>query len=93
MADAIAVFEKPSVHQEWIARARAHARRIAGERGQVTINDVRLVCPPPDDADPRIMGAVFGRAEFVRVGFAVSYRKSCHGRHIGVFALRAGAAV
>ncbi len=93
MSDAIAAIEKPcaSLHQDWIARARAHARRIAGERGRVTINDVRMVCPPPDDADPRIMGAVFSRAEFTRVGFQVSHRKSCHGRHIGVFALRAGA--
>jgi hypothetical protein len=81
------------MRDEWIARARDHARRIARERGQVTINDVRMVCPPPEDADPRIMGAVFSRAEFVRVGFQVSYRKPCHGRHIGVFALRPGAGV
>jgi hypothetical protein len=91
MHEAAAVFEEKrgaNDHREWIARARAAARRIAREKGQVTINDVRACCPPPQDADPRIMGAVFSRTEFVRVGFAVSYRKPCHGRHIGVFRLR-----
>ena len=71
-----------------IARARAHARRIAREKGQVTINDVRAYCPPPEGADPRIMGGVFTRAEFVRVGFTMSERKPCHHRFIGVFRLR-----
>jgi hypothetical protein len=73
---------------EWIAQARAQARRIAAEKGQVTINDVRDVCPPPDGADPRIMGSVFVKRDFVRVGFAASGREACHGRPIGVFKLR-----
>jgi len=72
----------------WIARARAAARRIAAEKGQVTINDVRAVCPPPEGADPRIMGAVLHKNEFVRVDFMVSERGSCHGRTIGVFRLK-----
>jgi hypothetical protein len=72
----------------WIAGARAAARRIAGEQGQVTIDDVRAVCPPPDGADPRIMGAVFSGEGFERIGFTASRRDACHGRHIGVFKLR-----
>jgi hypothetical protein len=89
-----AIFDTASFSEEargnWIARARAAARRIAAEKGQVTINDVRDICPPPLEADPRIMGAVLHRGEFVRVDFTVSERPSCHGRTIGVFRLRAG---
>jgi hypothetical protein len=72
----------------WIGRARAAARRIAAEKGQVTINDVRDVCPPPEGADPRIMGAVLHKGEFTRVDFMVSERRRCHGRTIGVFRLK-----
>ena len=78
-------------HDVWIAQARLAARRIACEEGAVTINDVREVCPPPEEADPRIMGAVFNGGEFVRVGFEVSSRRSCHGRMIGVFRLKGAA--
>lgn len=77
-----------SLHGAWIARARAAARGIAAEKGAVTVNDVRAVCLPPEDADPRIMGSVFRPDEFARVGFQVSERRSCHGRMIGVFRLK-----
>lgn len=78
-------------HEAWIAHARLAAWRIAFEKGAVTIDDVREVCPPPEDADPRIMGAVFHGGEFVRVGFEVSARRACHGRMIGLFRLKAKA--
>jgi hypothetical protein len=77
--------------RDWVVRARAAARRIASDKGDVTINDVREICPPPEGADPRILGAVFQKAEFVRVGFAVSERRACHGRMIGVFRLKGAA--
>jgi len=73
---------------DWIGQARDVARRIAGEKGQVTIDDVRALCPPPDSADPRIMGAVFAGNRFERIGFIASQRDACHGRTIGVFKLR-----
>jgi hypothetical protein len=73
---------------DWIARARDVARSIAAEKGQVTIDDVRAVCPPPDGADPRIMGSVFAKSGFERIGFTASKRDACHGRMIGVFKLR-----
>jgi len=60
------------------------------EQGDITINDVRAVCPPPDDADPRIMGSVFLKRDFVRVDYRASARDACHGRTIGVFRLRGG---
>jgi hypothetical protein len=73
---------------DWIARARAVARAIAAERGQVTIDEVRALCPPPEGADPRIMGSVFAKGGFERIGFTASKRDACHGRMIGVFKLR-----
>lgn len=94
MSEARAIFDNETLpfweetRAIWIKNARAAARRIAAEKGQVTVNDVRAVCPPPEGADPRIMGAVFARNEFARVGFTVSERRTCHGRIIGVFRLR-----
>jgi hypothetical protein len=76
----------------WLDHARAHARRIAAEKGDVTIDDVRHVCPPPEGCDPRIMGSVFLARDFVRVDFRASERRACHGRPIGVFRLRRNAA-
>ena len=72
----------------WIERARDAARNLAAENGEVTINDVRDLCPPPEGADPRIMGSVFLSRDFVRVDFRKSGRAACHGRMIGVFRLR-----
>jgi hypothetical protein len=72
----------------WIARARDCAIAIAREKGSVTVNDVREACPPPEGADPRIMGAVLLAPQFARIGMRPSDRRTCHGRPIGVFTLR-----
>ena len=73
---------------QWLASARAAARRIAREKGTVTIAEVRECCPPPADVDPRVMGAVMQPREFQLIKFVESRRKACHGRHIGLFKLR-----
>ena len=73
---------------EWLAQARAVARRIARENGTVTIDQVREFCPPPAGVDPRVMGAVMQPREFQMIRLTESRRKACHGRHIGVFKLR-----
>lgn len=73
---------------EWLAKAREVAFTIAERRGTVTINDVRKICPPPADVDPRVMGAVFMSRVFKRVGYIDSNRATCHGRPIGIFGLR-----
>lgn len=70
----------------WIETARAAARQIATEKGSVTIDQVREVCPPPDDVDSRIMGNVF-KSGFVRVGYKNSDRREGHGRAICIFEL------
>lgn len=72
----------------WLRRAREAARSLAMRRGSVTIDEVRELCPPPEDVDPRVMGAVFKHNEFELVDYIESRRKACHGRHIGIFRLR-----
>ena len=72
----------------WLNAARDCAAAIARQKGSVTVNDVRQACPPPDFADPRILGAVFLSPQFARIGMKPSDRSACHGRPIGVFTLR-----
>ena len=72
----------------WLQEARGCAYVLARQFGTVTINDVRTHCPPPDWADPRILGSVFKTPDFTRIGYRPSKRRSCHGRPIGIFALR-----
>ena len=78
----------PPDRKLWLTRARAAARSLAMRRGSVTIDEVRELCPPPGDVDPRVMGAVFKHNEFELVDYIESRRKACHGRHIGIFRLR-----
>ncbi len=73
-------------HAEWMNLARAEARRLA-QSGPVTVDDVRKVCPPPETADPRIMGAIFRTKEWVATGYRKSTRNTCHKRPIAVFEL------
>lgn len=72
---------------DFLSSARAAARAIATSRGEVTINDVRAVCPPPKDVDPRVMGAVLRTPEFEVVRYERSARAECHNRPIAVFRL------
>lgn len=73
---------------DWLERARAIARQIGLQRVEVTINDVRAVCPPPAGVDPRVMGAVFMRSEWKLLRHERSTRATCHNRPVGVFSLR-----
>lgn len=73
---------------EWLERARAEARLIGTRQREVTINDVRAVCPPPAGVDPRVMGAVFLRSEWELLRHQRSQRAACHNRPVGVFRLK-----
>lgn len=70
----------------------AHARRIAAELGRdgrrITIDEVREKAPPPKGLDPRVCGAVFLRSDWVKVGYANSGRRTCHGRAVAIFRRR-----
>lgn len=72
---------------DWLVKARAAARKIAIERGTVTIDDVRDVCPPPDGVDPRVMGAVLRAPAFEVIKYQKSSRRECHNRPVAVFRL------
>lgn len=73
---------------DYLSEARDAARRLLSERPSITINDVRAVCPPPADIDPRVMGAVFRHADFEPTGeFVLSSRTTCHRRPIQKFRL------
>lgn len=73
---------------DWLERARSSAIELAAANEKVTIDDVRDVCPPPEDVDPRVMGAVFRGKHWECVGYQKSRRKSCHNRPVGVFRLK-----
>jgi len=69
---------------DWLAVARATARELGSSGAIVTIDMVRDKCPPPVDVDPRVMGAVFTRREWQRVGYANSSRAACHHRPVAL---------
>ena len=74
---------------DWLDAARASARRLAQERGRVTIDDVRAVAgPPPADLHRNAMGAVFAGREWVCVDRVRSCVASNHARKVNVYALR-----
>lgn len=74
--------------RDWLERARNVALLMGREGGVVTIDMVRAICPPPPDADPRIMGAVMTRRLWERVGYESSVRATCHHRPVARFKLR-----
>jgi hypothetical protein len=73
---------------DYLTLARDAARKLLSERPTIDINDVRDICPPPSDIDPRVMGAVFRHRDFEATGeFVLSSRNTCHRRPIQRFAL------
>lgn len=78
---------------DWIEVARAKAVEIALRHPNFdcTIDEVRAECPPPDGADPRIMGSVFlcsAKGDWEKIGYVQSKRKACHGRPVALFRLK-----
>ena len=74
------------VRAAYLESARFAADQLYhGGKKEITINDVREVCPPPDSIDPRTLGAVFRRKE--DKWHVVSYVRSkrAHMRPIAVF--------
>ena len=74
------------VRAAYLESARFAADQLYhGGKKQVTINDVRDICPPPASIDPRTLGAVFRRKQdkWKVVGYERS--KRAHMRPIAVF--------
>jgi hypothetical protein len=79
---ALALFEEHRA--EWLAVARRTAILLYRRVGRpITVDDVRMECPPPGGIDPRVMGGVF--SGWTPVGWTNSRRRACHGRPIRLF--------
>lgn len=73
---------------EWLEAARDVARQLGADGKETTIDMVRAKLPPPADVDPRVMGAVFTRKEWICTGYTKSFRQASHGRPVGKFILK-----
>lgn len=74
-----------SQHQDWLARARAVAVKIARENGEVSSDDIHEALPLPPEANPALMGAVFKNIGLRVVGYQNTRRPQAHGRLIRVY--------
>ncbi len=74
-------------NDDWITRARNFAMHYAARNGEVTSDDVQKWCPPPPDAHPNVMGAVFRGKRLKPVGFTQTKRVSGHARTIRIYEL------
>jgi menaquinone-dependent protoporphyrinogen IX oxidase len=75
---------------DWLSAARRVASEIGSDGRTVTIDDVRRRLPPPSHIDPRVMGAVFVRSQWEKIGYLNSGRATCHKRPIAMFRRREG---
>ena len=69
----------------WIATARRVARQVCEEEGFVTADAVRARLPIPPEYDGRVMGAVFCKSLFQKVGYKATTVATSHGRPVGIF--------
>lgn len=76
---------------DWLLEARQVARQLGKTGKEVTIDDVRQLCPPPAGVDPRVNGAVFKRPEWELIRHQPSVRATCHHRLVAVFRWRGAA--
>ena len=63
-------------------------RRRFNDQAVVCSDDVWLLCPPPADVHPSVMGPIFRGGLFVRVGYRASSRPSAHARVISTYRLK-----
>ena len=78
-------FEAGAVRKAYLAKARAVAWRLGAKGAFVCVDDVRCVCPPPEDLDPRLMGAIFMGRDWVVVDRLNSHRRMSHNRPVAIF--------
>ena len=69
-------------HKELVDKLRKAARELGAYGKEVTSDDVHAKCPIPAGVDPRVMGAAFPKADWVRVRSVKSNRAVNHGRFI-----------
>lgn len=72
---------------DWLRKAKQIAFDLCIVIGSFTVDDVRRICPPPKDCDPRIMGALVRDKRFEPLDFVNSRRVTSHYRAIRRFCL------
>ncbi len=74
------------VRREYVDSARNAALDLFQRtRRPITVDDIRRICPPPSDIDPRVMGCVLRAPKWMKVQTVNSSRRECHHRPIGSF--------
>jgi hypothetical protein len=73
---------------KWLGTARFEAIKIAVNKGQVTINDLREVISLPEDFSPNTWGAVFKSKDFEAVGYTQASHAAAHARVVRIYKLK-----
>ena len=73
--------------KDYVINARGVANWLIGQEGQVTVDRLRELYPPPADFDARVLGAVLAGKQFKKIGNTHTTRKTSHHRPIGIFGL------
>jgi len=82
--DALRILEDS--RKSYLMDARGIAEEIARNGdGTCTVNNVRERCPPPEELDGRVMGAIFNTSDWEHLGYERSDRAACHKRPISRF--------
>lgn len=75
-------------HAVWLSLARNKMVEVIKIHGACSSDDCWDLCPPPADAHPSVMGALFKDHRFLRVTAKKSHRESANGRWISVYELK-----
>lgn len=78
----------PAAGAQWLEECRALARRISAEKGEVTVDDLWRINPPPERVDGRLLGPVFAGKEWEQIGRRRSERGNNNNRDIAVWRRR-----
>jgi hypothetical protein len=85
----IVMLEHERVKAGYLYAARAIAKRICENVGEVTINDIRDQLPPPASMHPSVLGAVFRNKQFKHTGrYVTAKHVASHARRVGVYTIR-----
>lgn len=75
--------------EQYLWAARKLAEKICREKGQVDINDIREVLPPPSEMHASVLGAVFRHKAFQHTGrYTTAKHVSSHARKVGIYQLK-----
>ena len=83
--EALAALE--NANAEYVAAARAVALQLGQGGAIVTVDDIRAICPPPEEIEPRVMGCILRRPTWVKTGYRDGARRTSHKRPISEFKL------